>query len=213
MKTILNPMRLLAAIPLVFAAMIASCIGSVNEPNLPDMPDDDSVVIELDTADLAIDSTFRPSASYLQAGWWLAEYSGFDPLQNHDFIIRRQVLLNADSTYVNLVQGIPMEEASEKMTYMNFEHEEGTYSFDSVNRRITFFVRYDSLVNFATKQLEHHDYKMQGTTRKARYSERVWLTEERGGRRQWVRQDENLRDATDPEKPLTYHMNQRYEEE
>ncbi len=205
---------------MALAIVPAACIGSIDEPELPEMLSEPDNIVLPDT--IPIDSAFIPSADYLMTTW-MAEYSGYDPLQQDYFTIRRQMVLSPTGAYDCYVQGIPtsqmpattatVPEASAPATQqvlMNFEHEHGTYTYDSTRCRLTYRVEYDSLVNFATGQMERFNYRLgEGQAMQTRYNEHVWMTEEYQGKRQWVRGDNTLRSSDNHDLPLSYRMNKQ----
>lgn len=155
--------------------------------------DDDDVKLNENVDQFEIDETFKASASYLQASWQ-GEYSGYDENQKANTNIRRLLVLNANGTYINTIQGILVNKTSNKADYVNFEIEKGTYSYNGSNI-ITYTVQVDSLINYQTEELEYfskkHSYSGSSTdTSKdvSSYTEGVQF-QTTNGDHQWITKD------------------------
>ena len=155
--------------------------------------DDDDVKLNENVDQFEIDETFKASASYLQASWQ-GEYSGYDENQKANTNIRRLLVLNANGTYTNTIQGILVSKTSNKADYVNFEIEKGTYSYNGSNT-ITYTVQVDSLINYQTEELEYfskkHSYSGSSTDISkdvSSYTEGVQF-QTTNGDHQWITKD------------------------
>ena len=170
---------------------ILSCIKDANSNDLAQPPEKDTTIVATDSTAVRIDSTFKATKEYL-IGEWMAPYTGYDPLQRKTSSIRRLVFFSTDGSYDSHVQGI-VDVEDTITTYKEFEHEHGTYSFDEQTQLMKYSIEYDSLLNFATDQLEFYPGKMRpGMNILTEHNEKLWFSHEEEGRRDWVRTDENL---------------------
>ena len=143
--------------------------------------------------DIKIDESFKATDSYLQASWQ-GEYSGYDENQKANTNIRRLLILNADGSYTNTIQGILVSKNSDKNEYTDFEKEYGTYSYNGSDL-VTYNVTTDSLINYQTNELQYfskkHSYSGSDTdTSKdvASYTEGVKF-QTKDNDHQWVTKD------------------------
>lgn len=191
----------------IFVSMnTSSCIkdDDNDEMERPQMPD--TIVDDVDSSEIVIDSTFKASKQYL-VGKWMAEYIGYSPMQNENSAIRRFVNFSPDGSYDSHVQGINGIQQDSIIVYREFEHEHGTYSFDVERQLMTYNVEYDSLLNFHTGELEYNAGKVvPGVGIKKQYSETIWFSLEKEGRRDWIRVDDNLLPIDDHSRKLLYVM-------
>ena len=175
----------------VIGCTVLSCIKNADSDEQPQPPESDTTFVVTDSTTLLIDSAFRATGEYL-AGEWMAQYTGYDPLQKKTSAIRRLVFFAPDGTYDSHVQGI-VDVEDTITTYKEFEHEHGTYSLDEQMQLMKYSIEYDSLLNFMTDQLEFYPGKMRpGMGIQTEYSERLWFSHEEEGRRDWIRTDKDL---------------------
>lgn len=193
--------------------IVSVCLSSVatscikDDDDTPQQPQkNDSIVVVIDSTKVVVDSTFQATIEYL-SGEWMAEYVGYDPMQDANSAIRRLFYFSPDGTYDSHVQGINSLQSDTVATYKEFEHEHGKYSFDVEKQLLTYSVEYDSLLNFFTDQLEYNSGKvMQGVGILKEYNENVWFSLEKEGKRDWIRVDDNLRTLDDHSSKLLYIM-------
>lgn len=180
-----------------------SCIKDATDDELT--PPSDTIPSTTDTKSVIIDSLFMADVSYVE-GEWMAQYSGFDLMQMKTSSIRRLVLFSPDGFYDSHVQGI-VDVEDTITSYKEFEHEHGTYSFDVSSQLMRYTVEYDSLINFGSDQLEYSPGKMRpGIGIVKEYDERFWFSQEKNGKRDWVRKDENLVSTEDHSVSIIYVM-------
>lgn len=93
---------------------------------------------------------------------WVGEYEGWDSLMNAKMKIMRQLALNPDSTYTNVLGAvIDLPNASKEPAPI--EKEAGTYEIildDSAQTAtVCFTVAYDSIIDFGTQVFMGYDHK------------------------------------------------------
>lgn len=184
----------------------ASCIKDADneESEQPQKPD--TVVVDVDSTKVVADSTFKATSPFF-IGEWLAEYVGYDPMQDGNSAIRRLISFSSDGFYDSHVQGSNGIQQDNTAVYREFEHEHGTYSFDVEKQLMTYRVEYDSLLNFFTDKLEFNAGKVvQGIGVQKEYNEAIRFSMEKEGKRDWIRVDDNLRSTEDHSNKLVYIM-------
>ena len=158
----------------------------------------------------SIDTSYKPELKSLQQNW-LGEYEGWDAAQERDTKIKRKLVLNANLTYTNVIEGILAADGKNK--YTKFESEAGTYSYNQSTGVITYTVRYDSLLNYQNQQFvgytKKHYYSPDGMNAddKASYTEKAQFTASAGGYRSWVTEDTYLQQLSAEKLDLWFTMN------
>lgn len=189
---------------ILISANIVSCIKDAEEtePIIP-IPSD---TVSLDSSLIVADSCFIASASFLE-GEWMAEYVGYDIMQGVNSAIRRVMRFYADGSYDSHVQGINGYDPENMVDFKEFEHEHGLYIFNEEQQLMSYYVEYDSLLNFQTDLLEFHNGKvMPGGRTVTEYNEFIVFSFEKEGRRDWIRVDENLMSIDNYSVRLVYIM-------
>lgn len=190
------------------ALSIASCIKNADD-DASSIPID-VIAEQNDSASIIIDSLYKVNIEYMVGGW-MAQYVGYDPQQsmtsgaNVVSAIRRMVSFSPEGYYESHVQGIVNMDDTITI-YKEFEHEYGTYSFDSERQMMTYTVEYDSLLNFSADKMEYHNGKVRGAVTIPQYGERIWFSDENEGLREWIREDDNLMSVKDHTARLIYSM-------
>lgn len=178
--------------------VIISCIGSADD-DTPSPPAPDTLAVAIDSTEVLIDSLYAASKENIE-GEWMGQYIGFDARQRTTSAIRRMVYFAPDGFYDSHVQGIA-NIADTIVEYKEFEHEHGTYSFDTESQMMTFQVEYDSLLDFRNDVLVLNPMK-------ANWTERMWFSYPEEGRRDWIRTDESLTVPDDHTARVVYKMSQ-----
>lgn len=83
---------------------------------------------------------------------WIGEYEGWDSLQNVKTKIRRQLILNIDSTYTNQIAAMVFVPNQKVEDFSPVEKESGKYSFDEQNHTVYYHVAYDSIIDFGQQR-------------------------------------------------------------
>ena len=204
---ILSPCILILGLSCIFAA---SCINDADDGDQPKPPSTDTIPTNTDSTLVVVDSAFVASAGYM-TGEWMAQYVGYDPQQSmasgSDVVsaIRRLVFFSPNGFYESHVQGIVNMKDTIAL-YKEFEHEYGAYSFDEKRQMMTYTVEYDSLLNFGTDRMEYHSGKVKGPVTIPQYGERIWVSVEKDGLRDWIREDDNLMSVEEHSARLIYSM-------
>lgn len=152
------------------------------------------------------DPSFFPEATYIQ-DTWLGEYEGWDVHQRTATKIKRLLTLHPDGTYSNLIQGVLT--ATGKTDFVDFEREYGTYTYTGNTRVVTYTVKSDSLLDFASQQFTGYDKKHYIDHETGTYTEPILFTTEKEGRRKWITRDYNLVSMDDKRSPVIYTMDRR----
>lgn len=190
----------------LFSSLTESCIKDADDEEPGHPSKEDTVIINVDSTQVVADSTFKATLSYLTKEW-MSEYVGYDPMQNANSAIRRLVYFSPDGTYDSHVQGVNGLQQDSLVSYKEFEHEHGLYSFDMDKQIMTYQVEYDSLLNFFTDKLEYNAGKViQGVGVQTEYIEAIRFSFEKDGKRDWIRIDDNLRSIDDHSAKLIYIM-------
>lgn len=189
-----------------FSVNTTSCIKDADDEAIEQPQKPDTVVVIVDSTKIVADSTFKATLSYFM-GEWMAEYVGYDPMQEGNSAIRRLVSFSFEGFYDSHVQGFNGIQQDSTAVYREFEHEHGTYSFDVEKQLMTYHVEYDSLLNFFTDKLEFNAGKVvQGVGVQKEYNEAIRFSLEKEGKRDWIRIDDNLRSTEDHSNKLVYIM-------
>ncbi len=187
--------------------VISSCIKDSDDDDITQLP---HIIyptpVPGDSTDYVVDSTFATTKDFL-TGNWMAQYTGFDPMQGANSAIRRHVSFSADGSYDSHVQGVNGIQQDSSVVYREFEHEHGTYSFDVDKQLMTYHVEYDSILNFFTDRLEYNAGKVvQGVGIMKEYDEEIRFSLEKEGKRDWIRIDDNLRQTANHSSKVIYIM-------
>ena len=161
------------------------------------------------TPEPVVDTSFIPEISYLY-GLWAAEYEGWDNVQETNVTIRRGLTLNPDSTYTNLVGG-KMEKFNDK-GFMKLESEGGKYIYNQSAGIITYYVEYDSVLNFPDQNFTVYSKKHYYDREESSYTEKVGFSREVDGKRKWITVDDHFTSSTNIGLEFLYAMD-KYEGE
>lgn len=187
------------AVPVLY-----SCIGSDDgTENIP------GKTLTENTLTNEVDSGFVAPIGYF-TGEWLGEYSGFDARQDTMCQIRRRVIFSEDNEYESVVLGV-FGTKDETEEYALFEREAGVFDYDEGTGVITYYVGYDSVINYMTQRLDSFPgKKIEGKGIFETYQERIYFSVSKDGFRRWIRTDENLFSEEDSLIQLIYSMNKVY---
>ena len=151
--------------------------------------------------DSYIDDNYTVSISDIQQ-IWVSEYEGWDEYQQKNTKIKRLLVLKPNKTYSNVIQGILVE----KDKYTDFEHEQGTYSYNSTSKTITYTVTYDSILNYRDQSFDKYNGKKFYSHTDGNYTEKVSFLKERNGQRSWISHDTYLQSLTDKTINIAFAM-------
>lgn len=191
----------------LLCSLFYSCIKNADNNESP-YPPINPAEEKTDSTTVIIDSLFKTPIEYMY-GEWMAQYTGYDTRQAKTSLIRRVVVFSPDGSYDFHVQGI-MDITDTINFFKDFEHEHGTYSFDTNEQIMSYTIEYDSLLNFASDELEFNSGKMQpGVGLITEYKERIWFSKENEGKRDWIRKDDNLVSPDDHSANIIYIMKRK----
>lgn len=145
-------------------------------------------------AEKNIDDSYSPTISEIQKQW-AGSYEGYDTNQEQNTKIKRLLTLLPNNTYINIIQGVLVE--SGKSDYVDFEHEYGTYSYNSRTKTITYTVQYDSLLDYGTQKFDGYRGKKYYDHTDGNYTEKVAFSTIQNGQRSWISHDTYLQSLTD----------------
>lgn len=150
-----------------------------------------------------VDSSYVAHSSEIQ-GSWIGEYEGWDENQKTNAKIRRQLTLNPNGTYTNIVQGVMT--GTGKDQFIDFEKETGIYSYKEKQRIITYFVYTDSILDYHNQQFKGYQIKHYYDHVESFYMENVIFSPEYEGHRKWVAEDTYLKSVADKHSNVVYGM-------
>ena len=186
-------------------AMLTACGGDDDDTpgGKVDIDNPEKPILTNTDVEQYIDNSYSPSQSDIQKVW-VGDYEGWDANQEKNTKIKRLLTLNANGTYINVIQGILVE--SGKNDYLDFEHERGTYTYNSSSKTITYNVRTDSILNYGTQQMEGYTQKKYYDHSEGSYSEKVNFSKERDSQRSWISHDMYLQSLTDKTINIAFPM-------
>lgn len=188
----------------VVVPVLYSCIGS--DDSMENVP---GKVSKEDTLKNEVDSVYMASKDYL-IGEWLGEYSGFDARQDTMCRIKRRIAFSENNEYECIVLGV-LGLSEEDGEYALFEREAGFFNYDEGTGVMTYYVGYDSVINYLTQRLDSFPgKKIEGKGIFETYQERIYFSESKDGLRRWIRIDENLFSEEESLVQLIYSMNKAY---
>ena len=152
-------------------------------------------------SEFGVDPNFIPTSADIM-GIWEGEYEGWDKNQREITQIKRKLILNPNGTYQNILQG----KMGSGYKYVDFEREQGTYSYDKQRRMVVYDVKTDSLLDFRTHELVGYSKKHYFDHEAVSYTEDVHFTYLIDGYRKWVIQDNTLVMTDDKTTPVVYSM-------
>ena len=182
---------------------VAGPIGGCNPHH--DSHEQDPVTPILTSTEMEshIDDSYTASFSDIQQTW-VSEYAGWDENQQKNTKIKRLLVLKPNKTYSNVIQGILVESGKDK--YTDFEHEQGTYSYNSNSKTITYTVTYDSILNYRDQSFDKYNGKKFYSHTDGNYTEKVSFSKERNGQRSWISHDTYLQSLTDKTINIAFAM-------
>lgn len=155
--------------------------------------------------DIEPDASFKADASYFRSNpVWAGEYQGWDAVQKKNTTIRRQLTLNPNGTYVNIIAGKLIE--SGKDQFFKFESEGGTWSYSASTGVITYKCEYDSVLNYSKQTYTRYTKKHYYDHENASYTEKAEFSKMEQGKRVWITKDMYLQSLTAEVLDLVFSM-------
>lgn len=152
---------------------------------------------------VTIDSDFKPSASYLQKTWH-GEYEGWDEIQKKNTTISRELKLNPNGTYTNIIAGKMVDTGKDK--FFKFESEGGTYTYNPSNGKVTYTVDYDSVLDYRTQSYDVYNKKKYYSKEEKSYTEQADFSDSYKGTRRWITRDMYLQSLTNKTINIAFAM-------
>lgn len=166
--------------------------GRVEEPKMNDLE-----------VESTIDASYSASLSEIQQSW-AGEYEGWDSNQKKNTKIRRLLILEPNNQYVNIIQGVLIE--SGKSDYVDFEHERGSYSYNTRTNTITYTVSSDSVLDYSKQKMDGYRGKKYYDRTEGNYTEKVQFSTIKDGKRKWITRDTYLQSLTDKSINIAFAM-------
>lgn len=173
--------------------------------------DDDKInVVEPETPILTntsveqfIDNSYTPTTSDLQ-NVWEGNYEGWDEKQHKNTKIKRMLTLSPNGNYENVIEGILVESGKDK--YTKFEHEKGTYSYNSSTKTITYTVTVDSLLDYGKQKMDAYKGKKFLDHTDVRYTETANFSQKKDNQRSFITRDTYLQSLTTKQVDISFAM-------
>jgi len=194
---------LLMAAMVLPCAMFTACGGGDDDD--PKTPVDQPTTPKTEdlTIEQTIDQNYSATLSEIQKSW-AGEYEGWDENQQKNTKIRRLLVLEPNNQYVNVVQGVLIE--SGKTDYVDFEHERGTYSYNTRTNTITYTVSSDSVLDYRNQKMDGYKGKKYYDRTEGNYTEKVQFSTINNGNRKWITRDTYLQSLTDKSIKIAFAM-------
>ncbi|MBQ3768051.1 MAG: hypothetical protein II866_03540 [Prevotella sp.] len=152
------------------------------------------------------DPSFVPSLDFMQKSW-SGEYDGLEPNSKMILSISRNLVLNKDLTYTNVVKGHIKDQSEEVL----LRYERGTYQYNTDNRTVNYSIDVDSTLDINSllkgEELSYavNHYLEEGTVKTS--TEEVQFTHATiDDARQWVLFDQQLMSPIDSRQKAVYVM-------
>lgn len=151
-----------------------------------------------------IDTSFVPQLEFMQKTW-TGEYDGLEPNSKMILSISRELILNTDLTYTNIVTGRIKQQSEEKL----LRYESGKYQYTPDARALTYFIKTDStldiniLLQGGELSYTVNHYKEDGTQKTMTESLQFSFANN-DAERLWVLFDQLLMSPIDPRQKAVY---------
>lgn len=184
-------------------AFLSSCGGDDDEVKKPiEVRVEEPKMNDLEV-ESTIDASYSASLSEIQQSW-AGEYEGWDSNQKKNTKIRRLLILEPNNQYVNIIQGVLIE--SGKSDYVDFEHERGSYSYNTRTNTITYTVSSDSVLDYSKQKMDGYRGKKYYDRTEGNYTEKVQFSTIKDGKRKWITRDTYLQSLTDKSINIAFAM-------
>lgn len=184
-------------------AFLSSCGGDDDEESKKNVEREEEPKMNDLEVESTIDASYSASLSEIQQSW-AGEYEGWDSNQKKNTKIRRLLVLEPNNQYVNIIQGVLIE--SGKSDYVDFEHERGSYSYNTRTNTITYTVSSDSVLDYSKQKMDGYRGKKYYDRTEGNYTEKVQFSTIKDGKRKWVTRDTYLQSLTDKSINIAFAM-------
>lgn len=184
-------------------AFLSSCGGDDDEEIKKNVEREEEPKMNDLEVESTIDASYSASLSEIQQSW-AGEYEGWDSNQKKNTKIRRLLVLEPNNQYVNIIQGVLIE--SGKSDYVDFEHERGSYSYNTRTNTITYTVSSDSVLDYSKQKMDGYRGKKYYDRTEGNYTEKVQFSTIKDGKRKWITRDTYLQSLTDKSINIAFAM-------
>ena len=184
-------------------AFLSSCGGDDDEEIKKNVEREEEPKMNDLEVESTIDASYSASLSEIQQSW-AGEYEGWDSNQKKNTKIRRLLVLEPNNQYVNIIQGVLIE--SGKSDYVDFEHERGSYSYNTRTNTITYTVSSDSVIDYSKQKMDGYRGKKYYDRTEGNYTEKVQFSTIKDGKRKWITRDTYLQSLTDKSINIAFAM-------
>ena len=95
---------------------------------------------------------------------------------------------------------------SGKTDYVDFEHERGSYSYNTRTNTITYTVSSDSVLDYRNQKMDGYKGKKYYDRTEGNYTEKVQFSTINNGNRKWITRDTYLQSLTDKSIKIAFAM-------
>lgn len=184
-------------------AFLSSCGGDDDEEIKKNVEREEEPKMNDLEVESTIDASYSASLSEIHQSW-AGEYEGWDSNQKKNTKIRRLLVLEPNNQYVNIIQGVLIE--SGKSDYVDFEHERGSYSYNTRTNTITYTVSSDSVLDYSKQKMDGYRGKKYYDRTEGNYTEKVQFSTIKDGKRKWITRDMYLQSLTDKSINIAFAM-------
>lgn len=193
---------------LLMAALVLPCAvftacGDDDDDDKINVEKPETPILTNTSVEQYIDNSYTPTTSDLQ-NVWEGNYEGWDEKQQKNTKIKRMLTLSPNGNYENVIEGILVESGKDK--YTKFEHEKGTYSYNSSTKAITYTVTVDSLLDYGKQKMDAYKGKKFLDHTDARYTETANFSQKKDNQRSWITRDTYLQSLTTKQVDISFAM-------
>ena len=188
---------------LVLPCAVFTACGDDDDDDKINVEKPETPILTNTSVEQYIDNSYTPTTSDLQ-NVWEGNYEGWDEKQQKNTKIKRMLTLSPNGNYENVIEGILVESGKDK--YTKFEHEKGTYSYNSSTKTITYTVTVDSLLDYGKQKMDAYKGKKFLDHTDARYTEGANFSQKKDNQRSWITRDTYLQSLTTKQVDISFAM-------
>lgn len=188
---------------LVLPCAVFTACGDDDDDDKVNVEKPETPILTNTSVEQYIDNSYTPTTSDLQ-NVWEGNYEGWDEKQQKNTKIKRMLTLSPNGNYENVIEGILVESGKDK--YTKFEHEKGTYSYNSSTKTITYTVTVDSLLDYGKQKMDAYKGKKFLDHTDARYTEAANFSQKKDNQRSWITRDTYLQSLTTKQVDISFAM-------
>ena len=188
---------------LVLPCAVFTACGDDDDDDKINVEKPETPILTNTSVEQYIDNSYTPTTSDLQ-NVWEGNYEGWDEKQQKNTKIKRMLTLSPNGNYENVIEGILVESGKDK--YTKFEHEKGTYSYNSSTKTITYTVTVDSLLDYGKQKMDAYKGKKFLDHTDARYTETDNFSQKKDNQRSFITRDTYLQSLTTKQVDISFAM-------